>query len=293
MNAQKVFRAIRPYLYLIPTFSFVSIFTYFPMFRAFYLSLFRWNLAVPQKIFIGVSNYIEVWNTPLFWQVIRNNIIYMLLTVPTSIVLGLLFAVLVDKKIRGKGFYRVALFYPNIIPFVAIAMLWMWMLSPDYGIVNYYLMKIGFPNIRWLTDRRYALLAIAFVSVWRSFGYNTIILLAGLQNIPDEFYEAAELDGATGWRKFINITFPLLAPATFFVFVMALIGSFQSIDAVYVMTQGGPANATNLFVYYIYQHGFLYWNTGYASTLTTILLSILLILVILIFQTIGKKVHYG
>ena len=293
MSIQKVFRTIRPYLYVIPAFFFVSIFVYFPMFRALYLSLFRWNLAVPQRVFIGFSNYVQAWNTPLFWQVIRNNIIYMLLTVPMSIALGLLFAVLVNKKIRGKGFYRVALFYPHIIPFVAIAMLWLWILSPDYGIINYYLGKIGFPSIRWLTDRRYALLAIVFVSVWRVFGYNTIILLAGLQSIPDEFYEAAEIDGATGWRKFINITFPLLAPTTFFVFIMAIIGSFQSIDAVYVMTAGGPANATNLFVYYIYQHSFLFWNTGYAATLTSILLLGLLISIVLIFRIIGKRIHYG
>jgi ABC-type sugar transport system permease subunit len=281
------------YLYLVPSLVFLALFTYYPIGFSAYLSLFRWNVLNPEKIFVGLDNYLRLWQEPLFWLVLRNNLFYALGTIPATMALGLFLAVLVNQKLgAARNFYRVALFYPTMIPMVAAAMLWVWIFNPGIGLFNYYTGFLGIPRIEWLYDRHWALPAIIIMSIWKNFGYFMVIYLAALQGIPAELHEAASLEGAGAWRRFWRITFPLLTPATLFVFVVAIISSFQVFDQVFVMTQGGPADQTNVLTFYIYQHAFRFWDIGMGATLTTIFICLLLVLIVLVFRYVGRRVYY-
>jgi ABC-type sugar transport system permease subunit len=271
----------------------MAIFTFIPVFTSAYLSLFRWNISNPSPSFTWFSNYVDVFKAPLFWLVLRNNLIYSFTTIPISMAIALFLAILINQKMGGiRSFYRGSLFYPTMIPMVAAAMLWVWIFNPGLGIFNYYLGFLGFPKIEWLYDMRYALLAIIIMSIWKNFGYYMLIFLAGLQGVPNAYYEAAALEGANSWNQFRYITFPMLAPATLFVFVVAIISSFQVFDQVFVMTQGGPGERTNVLVYYIYQHAFRFWDLGMGSTLTTLFVIGLLIAIWVVFRVVGRRVYY-
>lgn len=292
-TGRRALAVARPYLYILPTFFFLFIFTHYPILKTFYLSLFRWNLATPKREFIGLANYLQAGSTPLFWQVLQNNVLYAVGTIPISLALALALALLINQKIRGLAIYRAALFYPTIIPMAAAAMIWLWILTPSYGLVNFYGKSLGLPDIHWLGHSRFALPALILVGIWKRLGYYMVIFLAGLQVIPDHLYQAAILEGAGPWTRFWRITFPLLSPTTFFVAVMAVIDSFQAIDQVYLMTQGGPGNHTNLFIFYIYQNAFRFFDMGYASAVSAILFFILLGLTVLAFRMLHRRVHYA
>lgn len=287
------FRGGGIYLYLLPSLAFLAIFTYYPIAFSTYLSLFRWNVLNPDKVFVGLANYLTLWHEPLFWLVLRNNLFYALGTIPTTMALALFLAVLVNQKLgAARSIYRVALFYPTMIPMVAAAMLWVWIFNPGIGLFNYYAGFLGMPRIEWLYDRHWALPAIIIMSIWKNFGYFMLIYLAALQGIPAELYEAASLEGAGAWSRFREITFPLLAPTSLFVFVVAIISSFQVFDQVFVMTQGGPADQTNVLVFYIYQNAFRFWDIGMGATLTTIFICLLLVLIAVVFRYVGRRVYY-
>jgi sn-glycerol 3-phosphate transport system permease protein len=290
---RRLLHAARPYLYILPAFVFLFIFTHYPILKTFYLSLYKWNLATPKQEFVGAANYVQAWSTPLFWQVVRNNLLFALGTIPFSLGVAMVLALLINQRLRGLAIYRAALFYPTIVPMAAAAMIWLWILTPSYGLVNYYGKPLGLPDIHWLGDSRFALWALALVGVWKRVGYYMVIVLAGLQIIPEHLYEAAILEGAGPWQRFWRVTFPLLSPTTFFVAVMAVIDSFQAIDQVYLMTQGGPGNETNLFVFYIYQNAFRFFDMGYASAVSGILFVILLGLTVLAFSLLQRRVHYA
>ena len=286
-------RALSAYLYLLPSLVFLALFTYFPLGLAGGLSLFQWNVQTPEPAFVGLANYRAAFAAPLFWLVLRNNLLCALGTIPATMGLGLASALLVNEKLGwGRGVYRVALFYPTMIPMVAAAMLWVWLFNPGMGLVNHYLGYLGVPRLEWLYSRHSALPAIVIMSVWKHFGYFMVIFLAGLQSIPAELHESASLEGASGWQRFRHITLPLLAPATLFVFVTAVISSFQVFDQVYVMTQGGPAEQTNVLVYYIWQNTFRFWDLGMGATLTTLFVAGLLVTVGLVFRVLGRRVYY-
>lgn len=289
----RAFNTVEPFLYLLPSLFFLSVFTYYPMVRSLYYSLYRWNIASGRPVFNGLNNYVHFFRAELFWKVLRNNLVYSIGTISISLAVALLLAVMLNRAIRLVSFYRLAVFYPTMIPMAGAAMIWAWLLAPGYGLVNYYMIQFGLTGIAWLTTEPYALYALMIVGIWKNVGYYSIILLAGLQNIPSELHEAAIVEGASPWQRFRQVTFPLLTPTVFFVFVMAVILSFQSIDQVYLMTQGGPANSTNLLVYYIWQHGFLFWDIGLASTLTTLLLLVLLGFTVLSFRLLEPRIHYG
>ncbi|MCX8119170.1 MAG: sugar ABC transporter permease [Desulfobacterota bacterium] len=281
------------YSYLFPGLFFMGVFTFIPVFMAAYLSLFKWNVSHPEPTFTGLSNYVEVFKAPLFWLVLKNNLLYAFTTIPISMGLALFLAILINQRMGWiRSLYRGCLFYPTMIPMVAAAMLWVWIFNPGLGIFNYYLGFLGVPKIEWLYDMRFALLAIIIMSIWKNFGYYMLIFLAGLQSIPKHYYEAAAIDGATGWKQFRYVTFPMLAPATLFVFVVAIISSFQVFDQVFVMTQGGPGDRTNVLVFYIYQHAFRFWDLGMGSTLTTLFMLGLLVAIWLVFRVIGRRVYY-
>ena len=281
-----------PWLFILPTFLFLTMFTYYPAVKAFYMSFTASNLAHPAATFIGFRNYTHALKSTLFWKVLENNLWYSSVTVSLTLALGLFLAILVNRKLLGNAIYKAAFFYPNIIPMAAAAMVWLYIFLPGYGILDYMLSKIGLPNIEWVTSRPYAMWALIVVAIWKNAGYYMVIFLAGLQQIPNDLYEAATIDGASSWKKFTAITWPLLSPTTFFVSVIALINSFQAVDQIYLMTRGGPGNATNMFVYYIYQVAFCYWDLGYASALTVILLFLLLLWVSLFFIVLERKVFY-
>jgi sn-glycerol 3-phosphate transport system permease protein len=283
----------RPYLYILPTFFFLFVFTHYPILKTFYMSLFKWNLATPKKEFVAFGNYVQAWSTPVFWEVLQNNIVFAAGTVPLTLALALALALLINQRIRALAIYRVLLFYPTMIPMAAAAMIWLWILTPNYGLLNHYGKWLGLPDIHWLGHSRFALWALVLVGVWKRIGYYMVIYLAGLQVIPEHLYEAAIIEGAGPWHRFWRVTFPLLSPTTFFVAIMAVIDSFQAIDQVYLMTGGGPGNATNLFIFYIYQNAFRFFDFGYASAVSAILFLILLGLTVLAFRTLHRRVHYA
>ena len=290
---KKKIRIVRPYLYLFPAFFFLCVFTYYPFFKSLYLSLFRYNLSTPNKVFIGISNYIAIFQDQVFLQVVKNNILYSVGTIIVSISLSMFLAILINEKIKRKTFYQLALFYPNIIPMAAAAMIWVWLYSPGYGMINYYLKLIGFPNIRWLEDSNFALWALVVVGIWKRMGYYMIIFIAGLQNIPSEIYAAGKIDGVTGFKRHFYLTLPLLSPTTIFIVIIAIMDSFQAIDQVYLMTRGGPADATNMFVYYIYEQAFKFFDIGYSSALTSILLVALLIITLISLKISSRSSNYA
>lgn len=282
-----------PYLYLLPSLVFLAAFTYLPLGVAVGLSGFRWNVLTPEPVFVGWENYGTLATDPLFWLVLRNNLLYALGTIPPTMALALGVALLVNQPLgRLRPLYRVGLFYPTMVPMVAAAMLWVWLFNPGIGLVNHYLGYLGVPRLEWLYDRHWALPAVIVMSIWKHFGYFMLIFLAGLQTIPGELYEAAALEGASAGRRVRHITLPLLAPATLFVFVVAIISSFQVFDQVYVMTQGGPANQTNVLIFYIWQQAFRFWDLGMAATLTTLFVAGLLLVVIVVFRGLGRRVYY-
>jgi sn-glycerol 3-phosphate transport system permease protein len=286
-------RYLRPYAYILPTFVFLAVFTHWPILRTFYLSFFKWNMASPTMEFVGLVNFAQAWNAPVFWEVLRNSLLFAAGTVPLTLALALVLALLINQKIRGLALYRALLFYPTMIPMAAAAMIWLWILTPNYGLLNYYGKWVGLPDVHWLGHSTLALWALVLVGVWKRVGYYMVIYLAGLQVIPEHLYEAARIEGAGAWQRFWRVTFPLVSPTTFFVGVMAVIDAFQAIDQVYLMTGGGPGNATNLFIFYIYQNAFRFFDFGYGSAVSAILFLILLGLTLLVFRTLHRKVHYA
>jgi len=286
-------QVLRPYCYILPTFLFLILFTHWPILRTFYVSFFKWNMASPKMEFVGLANYAQAWKAPLFWQVLGNNLLFAAGTLPLTLAIALVLALLINQKIRGLALYRALLFYPTMIPMAAAAMIWLWILTPNYGLLNYYGKWLGLPDVHWLGHSTLALWALVLVGVWKRVGYYMVIYLAGLQVIPEHLHEAARIEGAGAWQRFWRVTFPLVSPTTFFVGVMAVIDAFQAIDQVYLMTGGGPGNATNLFIFYIYQNAFRFFDFGYGSAISAILFLILLGLTLLVFRTLHRKVHYA
>jgi len=279
---------IRPYLYLIPIFIFLIAFTYYPIARMLYLSLFQWDIG-SEKVFIGIENYITISKTPLFWQVIKNNIVFSFGSVFISVSLALFLAVLANKNLKFKGFYQSMVFYPHIIPLAVGALIWIWLFNPRQGLFNHLLGV----EVNWLNSFELALPSLMVVQIWANMGYYFLLFLAGLQNLPPNLYEVAELEGANSWQKFRYLTFPLINSTTFFVILLAIIQSIQSVDLVYLMTEGGPANSSNLIIYYLYTEAFRWWHLDIASTISSILFIVLLLLTAFYFILLERKVYYA
>jgi len=282
----------KPFLYLFPAAFFLLIFTYYPIFRAIYISLFHWSTDYPKKVFAGLQNYFDILREPLFWKVVKNTFLYSISTIFVSMSLGLLLAIQVNKGIKLGGFFKVSLFYPTMIPMAAAGLIWLWIYAPSYGLLDNFFRQVGLPNMGLLLNANTALWCVVVTAIWKHVGYYMILFLAGLQNIPDALIDVATIEGAGNWRKFRSVTFPLISSYTFFIFIINIVNSLQSVDLIYIMTQGKPAHASKLIVYYIYQQAFRYWNMGMGSTLTTMLALFLLCCVVLIFSTIGRKVYY-
>jgi ABC-type sugar transport system permease subunit len=284
---------ISPYLYLVPSLVFLLAFTYFPIVSSVYYSLHEWNLFTREPYFIGLENYTAMFDDPLFWRVVQNTVVYVAGTIPITMALALTMAILLNERLgRMRSVYRVAAFYPTMIPMAAAAMLWVWLLNPGIGLINHYLAALGFARIEWLYNMDWALPAIMVTSIWKNFGYFMLIYLAGLQNLPNELYESASLEGATFLQKVRWITLPLLAPTSVFVIVVGIITSFNVFDLVHLMTQGGPGNRTNVLVYYIYQNAFRFWDWGMGSALTVVFVAAILVVILFVMRVLERRAHY-
>lgn len=255
----------------------LTVFTIGPVLASFYLSFTNWELG-ELPVFIGLENYSELFMSPVFLQVLKNTVLYLLLYVPLCVALSLALAMLVNKKIRSISLFRTAFFLPVVTSMVAAALVWGWMFHPDIGWLNFALAAVGINGPRWLEDPDWALFALSIVSIWKNAGYNMMILLAGLASLPKDQYEAAALDGASPWRRFMRITLPLLSPILFFVTVITTIGAFQVFEQTYVLTKGGPSNSTLTLSYYVWQTAFEFFNMGLASAAAYILFALLMLL---------------
>jgi sn-glycerol 3-phosphate transport system permease protein len=273
--------AYLPYLLILPTLFFVALFTAWPTILSLYQSFFRQRLNIlrfQQPTFIGLGNYIELFSDPTFQKVLLNTFWYVLGTVPVSILLAFLFALLVNRQIRGLGWVRLGVFHPTVLPMVSAATIWLFMFYPGYGLFNSALRFLGYSGPEnWTGNPNLALLSIIIVNVWKNAGFYMIFYLAGIQNLPTDVFEAAALDGANWLQALVYITFPLLRRTTLFVSTIAFIGAFQSVDQIFVLTQGGPSNASTTLLYYLWKVRFENLNVGAASAVTVILIAFLLI----------------
>lgn len=284
---------IKPYVYLVPSLFFLAIFTYFPVLYSLYLSFFKRNIFNPKPTFAGLYNYVSVFEEPLFGVVVKNTLVYTLASIPITMLLALFLAVFLNEELGwARNIYRVASFYPTMIPMAAAGMLAVWLFNPGIGLVNYYLKYLGVSHVEWLYDMKWALPAIVLTAIWKNFGYFMIIFLSGLQNISGELYESASLEGCGFFQRLRYITLPLLGPTTMFVVIIGVITSFQVFDLVYIMTQGGPADSTNVIVYYIYQYAFRFWDIGHASALTVLFVSVLLVFIVFLARFMERRTYY-
>jgi multiple sugar transport system permease protein len=288
------------YLYLLPALVILGIFVFYPFFSAFRLSLHKWSL-LPPRPFIGSDNYRIIFADKYFWRALWHTFYYVGVNVPVTLFLALLVASLLNKGLRFLSFARTSYFLAYISPLVAVTMVWRWMYNANYGLLNYllsFLNKIPFIHINlidWLRDPRYALAAVIIMSVWRFVGYQAIILLAGMQNIEKQYYDAAKVDGATGLQIWRKITVPLLTPQLFFVFIISLIGSFKVFTEIFVLFSGtpGPLKSAETLVYYILRIGRLQGNhLGRAAAASVVLFGIIFAFTIFQLTVTQKRVHY-
>jgi multiple sugar transport system permease protein len=269
-------RARAGWLFAGPSLLVIGVFFAVPVVAALLLSVTDFDIYAlgswENLRFIGVDNYVELLRTPLFWKALRNTLVFVVLGVPLSIALSLGSALLLHSRVaRLKGLSRTALFAPVVTTLVAAAVIWTYLLHTRYGLINYVLGWFGISAVDWLGDPRWAMPAIALFAVWKNFGYNMVIFLAALQNIPEDLYEAARIDGATARQQFLFVTAPSLAPTFVLVSVLTLAGYFQLFAEPYVMTQGGPLQSTTSVLYLMYEEGFKWWNLGTASAVAFVL----------------------
>ncbi|MBS4195273.1 carbohydrate ABC transporter permease [Lederbergia citri] len=278
------------YFFLTPQLIGLLAFSVIPLGFALVLSFMKWD-GFGAKTFVGLGNFIGQFQNPVFWKALWNTTLYTILTVPVGVALSLLLALALNR-IKGKELYRVFFFMPVVTSSVSIGVIWMWILNGDFGILNQFLGYIGIEGPQWLTDTRIVMISIAMLSIWWQVGYNMVIFLAGLQGVSNSYYEAAEIDGASKFQKFKNITLPLISPTTFFVSIMSIIGSFQVFDQAFVMTSGGPAKASYTLVYHVYQTGFQNFKWGESTAVAMILFVIILIFTLIQFRVSKRWVHY-
>ncbi len=272
---------------LLPNIVGFLMFMVIPMVATFVLSFMEYDMLTTPK-FVGLQNYKDMIADPITRQVTWNTIIYTILTVPVGMILSLLLAVALDSIHALKKFYRGAFFLPSITSMVVVSIVWQWIYNPEYGLMNFFLSWFGVTPQKWLTSSGTALISLAIVGIWKRLGYDMVIFLSGLQGISTNYYEAAQLDGANSFQRFWYITVPLLRPTTFFVFVMAIISSFQVFDQVQLMTQGGPGRSSSVLVHYLYQNAFQYFKMGYACALAYLLFAIVLVMTLINMRTEKK-----
>lgn len=278
--------------FLTPSLLHLTVFVFTPIVFAAFLSLHRWDVVVPDKPFVGLGNFGEMMNDPNFSNALKNTFVY-ILNVPIGMVISLAIALIMNQRLKGVAFLRALYFLPSVTSFVAIALVWMWIYHPTFGVANFFLGLVGLQPIQWLNSPQTAMISVIIFSVWLGLGYQMVVFLAGLQGVPEELHDAARIDGANHWQRFWRVTLPLLKPTTFFVLVTSLIGSFQVFTSIYVMTAGGPIRSTDVIVYHIYQAAWEELRMGYASAMSWVLFVIIVIATWIQFRLIGREVEYG
>lgn len=277
-------QSIAACLFILPAVLGTFIFIIIPVFCSFGLSFTKWDLINPIE-YAGIENYREILTEPLFFKILLNTIVFALSTSIFGVIIPLILACILNSKIRGSEFFKTAYFMPFITPMIVIGIVWEWIFDPNIGLLKYL-------HINWLYDPHYAMTALIIVSVWKLIGYNMVIFLSALSGISQSMFEASKIDGANAFQTFKNVTVPLLSPTIFFVVIITAISSFQVFDLIYLMTQGGPLDSTNVLVYAIYKNAFEYFNAGKASAIAYVLFVIILVLT-LIQWNLRKKLVYN
>ena len=290
--------ALSAWVFLAPALLLIAVFFFLPVLAALLLSFTDFDIYALGDLdrlrFVGFANYLQLLQSPLFWTALGNTFYFVVVGGPLSVAVSLGAALLVNSRLtRFPGFFRAAFFLPVVTTLVAVAVVWRYLYHPRYGLLNYGLSLLGIEPIDWLGDPAWAMPAIILMAVWKNFGFNMIIFIAGLQNIPAQLYEAARIDGASAWQQFRHITLPLLGPTFLFVALMTMIGYFQVFAEPYVMTQGGPANRTLSVVLLMYEEGFRWWNMGYASAAAFVLFALILAATVLQLKLRRRAVSDG
>jgi sn-glycerol 3-phosphate transport system permease protein len=283
---------VHGWLLLLPAACLLVAFTHYPTVATVIDSLFSRGNPIRPSEFVGIENYAALAEDPIFWKVLWNNAAFALGTIPASIALALLMALIVDSRIPGRGFVRLAYFTPTILPMIAVANIWLFFYTPDIGLIDQLLGLVGFEGRNWLGDPDTVMGAIIVMAIWKEAGFFMIFYLAALQGLPPELRDAARLEGASRWAYFRRVVFPLLMPTTLFIAVNAVLNAFKLVDHLFILTKGGPDNASNLLLYYIFETAFSFFDTTYAATLTVVLLVVLAVLALGQFFLLDKRIHY-
>ena len=289
---QRATATVHGWLLLLPAMACLALFTHWPAVASFIESFWSTPRGRRPARFVGLDNYQAMLADPIFWKAMSNNLWFALGTVPTSIALALLMAVWVNDKIAGRTLVRMAYFTPTVLPMIAVANIWLFFFTPQYGLLEQIVSAFGGRPTNWLGSQDTALYAVTVVAIWKEAGFFMIFYLAALQTISPSLGEAAAIEGASRWSYLRRIQFPLLMPTTLFVLINAVINAFRMVDHLFVMTRGGPDNATTLLLYYIYQVGFSFWDTAYAATLTCVLLALLALIAFAQYGWLERRTHY-
>jgi len=289
--AWKTRQRLTPYFFLLPAFALLGIFTFYPLVSAVRLSFYEWQI-ISEPVYTGLQNYRDTFSDFKFYQSLRVTFQYVLVAVPGTIVLALATALLLNTRLRLRNLFRGVIFFPAFTSLVAIGMIWKYMYSTEYGIINYLMGLLGIKPVGWLSDPSIALWSLILVTIWHGLGWNMVIFLAGLQNIPEVYYEAARIDGAGTWQRFRHITLPLLKPITLFVVVMAVIYTFRSFDFVFVTTKGGPGVSTSLLMWYFFRQGFIMYRMGQATAIALVIFVVVLFFTLLQLRLFRGEVRY-
>jgi sn-glycerol 3-phosphate transport system permease protein len=285
-------RTVHAWLMLLPALVLLVAFTHWPAVQTLIDSFFSTPKGGRPAVWVGLENYAVMVDDPVFWKAVRNNLWFAAATIPLSIGLALVMALWVNERIAGRAFLRMAYFTPTVLPMIAVANIWLFFYTPQYGLLEQISGALGLPSHNWLGSPSTALGAVTTVAIWKEAGFFMIFYLAALQSLNPSLREAAAIEGASRWLFFRRVQWPLLMPTTLFVLVNAFINAFRMVDHLFVLTRGGPDNASTLLLYHLYEVGFSFWDTAYASTITVVLVGVLAGIALLQFFVLDKRVHY-
>ncbi len=284
--------AVQAWLLLLPAFVLLVAFTHYPAVATLIDSFYSTPRGARPSVWVGLENYDVMVHDPVFWKAATNNLWFALATIPCSIGIAMAMALWVNERMTGRSFLRMAYFTPTVLPMIAVANIWLFFYTPGYGLLEQITGLLGLPSHNWLGDQHTALGAITVVAIWKESGFFMIFYLAALQSLNPSLREAAAIEGASRWYYFRRVLWPLLMPTTLFVMINAVINAVRMVDHVFVLTRGGPDNASTLLVYHLFQVGFSYWDTGYAAAITVVLLAVLATVALFQFFFLDRKVHY-
>ncbi|MBR3167219.1 MAG: sugar ABC transporter permease [Erysipelotrichaceae bacterium] len=279
-------------LFILPALIPLIVFWIYPILRTIYLSFTNWDYISPTYKLVGLKNYLSLFRNPRFYEALWHTLVFTAGTLLPTIILGLVLALLLVKNFRGSGILKFILFSPWITPTVAISIVWSWIYKTDGGIANTILTVLGASPLKWIASSDTAMLSVIIVTIWKSLGYSMIFYLSALEKVPGELYEAGALDGAYGWRQFVDITLPSISPTTFFLTIITMVNSLQAYDQIQVLTQGGPAGSTRTLLYMYYQLGFNEFNMGQATAVAVVMILLTVGLSLIQFKASEKWVHY-